>query len=81
MILRYASGLIGCHEIDLSHPVMKHPVMKKVPADPDEVTLAQRDEDGPTDDELYNRPGVEGGIAYALSGDEPGSLGENDHRL
>ncbi len=43
--------------------------MKKVPADPDEVTLAQRDPDGPADDELYNRPpGVEGGIAYALSG-------------
>lgn len=76
VIPRYASGLIGCHEIDLSHPVMQ-----KVPADPDEVTLAQRDEDGPADDELYNRPGVEGGIAYALSGDEPGSLGENDHRL
>lgn len=32
VISRYASGLIGCHEIDLSHPVMQ-----KVPADPDEA--------------------------------------------
>lgn len=35
--------------------------------------------DGPSDDEIYNRPGVEGGIVY--TDDEPGSLGENDGRL
>lgn len=35
----------------------------------------------PTDDEIYNRPGVEGGIGYPLEADEPGSLGENDWRL
>jgi hypothetical protein len=40
----------------------------------------RRDEDGPTDDEIYNRPGVEGGIAYPMD-DGPGSLGENDWRL
>lgn len=34
----------------------------------------------PTDDEIYNRPGVEGGIGYDMF-DEPGSLGENDWRL
>lgn len=33
----------------------------------------------PTDDEIYNRPGVEGGIGYTH--DAPGSLGENDWRL
>lgn len=33
----------------------------------------------PSDDEIYNRPGVEGGIPY--TNDEPGSLGENDFRL
>ena len=37
--------------------------------------------DGPTDDETYNRVGVEGGIAYDTTADEPGSLGENDWRL
>jgi hypothetical protein len=42
--------------------------------------------DEPTDDEIYNRvtgphTGVEGGIAYDTSMDEPGSLGENDWRL
>lgn len=41
----------------------------------------RRDEDGPTDDEIYNRPGVEGGIGYDIGGDEPGSLGEHDWRL
>jgi len=41
----------------------------------------QRDEDGPTDDEQMNRYGVEGGIAYDTTADEPGSLGENDWRL
>ena len=44
------------------------------------------DEDGPTDDDIYNRSfgphtGVEGGIAYDTTADEPGSLGENDWRL
>ncbi len=34
----------------------------------------------PTDDDIYNRPGVEGGIGYAPD-DQPGSLGENDFRL
>ena len=34
----------------------------------------------PTDDQWYNRPGVEGGIGYAPD-DQPGSLGENDWRL
>ena len=33
----------------------------------------------PTDDDLYNGHGMEGGIAYTT--DEPGSLGENDWRL
>jgi hypothetical protein len=42
---------------------------------------ARRHEDGPTDDEIYNRVGVEGGIAYDTTADEPGSLGENDWRL
>ena len=42
---------------------------------------AQRQEDGPTDDEIYNRVGVEGGIGYDTTADEPGSLGENDWRL
>ena len=56
--------------------------------DPDEVAAAPTvdlTEPGcdlePTDDEIYNRPGVEGGIGYPLGGDEPGSLGENDWRL
>lgn len=35
----------------------------------------------PTDDEIYNGVGVEGGIAYDTTADEPGSLGENDWRL
>lgn len=39
-----------------------------------------RSRDEPTDDEIYNRPGVEGGIGYSLD-DAPGSLGENDWRL
>jgi hypothetical protein len=34
----------------------------------------------PTDDELYNGPGREGGIAYGPD-DSPGSLGEHDWRL
>lgn len=34
----------------------------------------------PTDDEIYNGLGREGGIAYDPA-DEPGSLGENDWRL
>jgi len=34
----------------------------------------------PSDDEIYNRAGVEGGIAYPLD-DAPGSLGEHDWRL
>jgi len=42
---------------------------------------AQRQEDGPSDDEIYNRVGVEGGIAYDTTADEPGSLGENDWRI
>jgi hypothetical protein len=37
--------------------------------------------DEPTDNEIYNRPGVEGGIGYSLADDSPGSLGENDWRL
>lgn len=46
----------------------------------------QRDEDGPSDDDIYNRvtgpfTGVEGGIAYDTTADQPGSLGENDWRL
>lgn len=55
----------------------------------EEVTVSMKrdelDDDGrdrePTDDEIYNRPGVEGGIAYDLADDSPGSLGENDWRL
>lgn len=39
----------------------------------------QRDGE-PTDDEIYNGYGREGGIAYDPT-DEPGSLGENDWRL
>ena len=35
--------------------------------------------DEPTDDDIYNGHGMEGGIAYTT--DEPGSLGENDWRL
>ena len=42
---------------------------------------AQRQEDGPSDDEIYNRVGVEGGIAYDTTADEPGSLGDNDWRI
>ncbi len=34
----------------------------------------------PTDFEIYNGYGREGGIAYAPD-DQPGSLGENDWRL
>jgi hypothetical protein len=34
----------------------------------------------PTDDEIYNGPGREGGISYGPD-DSPGSLGENDYRL
>lgn len=30
---------------------------------------AMEDEREPTDDELYNRPGMEGGIGYSLAGD------------
>lgn len=33
----------------------------------------------PTDDQIYNRTGVEGGIGY--TDDALGSLGENDWRL
>lgn len=36
--------------------------------------------DGPSDDEIYNGPGREGGIAFGPD-NEPGSLGENDWRL
>jgi hypothetical protein len=36
--------------------------------------------DEPTDDDIYNGSGVEGGIAYGPD-DSPGSLGENDWRL
>lgn len=43
----------------------------------DEARQIRRSEDGPTDDELYNRPGVEGGIANAMD-DGPGSLGEHE---
>ena len=51
--------------------------------DLDHDALAEiiRQIDGPTDDEIYNRVGVEGGIAYDTTTDEPGSLGENDWRL
>ena len=35
----------------------------------------------PTDDDLYNGPGMEGGISYGMQDDSPGSLGENDWRL
>jgi hypothetical protein len=47
---------------------------------------AKRQEDGPSDDDIYNRStgpytGVEGGIAYDTTDDQPGSLGENDWRL
>jgi len=49
--------------------------------DCDVCNQKRRDEDGPTDDETYNRVGVEGGIAYDTTADEPGSLGENDWRL
>ena len=42
---------------------------------------ARRQEDGPSDDEIYNRVGVEGGIAYDTTADQPGSLGENDWQL
>lgn len=38
------------------------------------------DDREPTDDEVYNRVGVEGGIGYPLD-DGPGSLGEHDFRL
>ncbi len=38
------------------------------------------DEREPTDDDIYNGYGREGGIAYAPD-DQPGSLGENDPRL
>lgn len=34
----------------------------------------------PSDDDIYNRVGVEGGIGYGPD-DEPGSLGEHDWRL
>lgn len=34
----------------------------------------------PTDDDIYNGPGVEGGVVYDQF-DGPGSLGENDWRL
>ena len=49
--------------------------------DDDALADIQRAIDGPTDDEIYNRVGVEGGIAYDTTADEPGSLGENDWRL
>ena len=42
--------------------------------------IARDDEDGPSDDEVSNRAGVEGGIAFDTSGG-PGSLGEHDWRL
>lgn len=47
----------------------------------DKLEEAQRQEDGPSDDEIYNRVGVEGGIGYDTTADEPGSLGENDWRI
>ncbi len=48
-----------------------------VGTDADELVEDDRE---PTDDEIYNRPGVEGGIVYDQF-DEPGSLGEHDWRL
>lgn len=36
------------------------------------------DDDEPTDDQIYNRPGVEGGIGYPLG---PEAMHENDWRL
>ena len=56
-------------------------LVEKDDEDDDEAWRKRRDEDGPTDDEIYNRPGVEGGIGYDMGGDEPGSLGEHDWRL
>lgn len=38
------------------------------------------DDREPTDDEIYNGYGREGGISYDVY-DEPGSLGEHDFRL
>jgi hypothetical protein len=35
----------------------------------------------PTEDEIYNGYGREGGIGYDTTYDEPGSLGEHDYRL
>lgn len=45
-----------------------------------DLPINQDPVDEPTDEEIYNGFGVEGGIAYDPY-DEPGSLGENDWRL
>jgi hypothetical protein len=52
---------------------------------PDDDELSEDDLE-PSDDDIYNRSfsehtGVEGGIYYDTTMDEPGSLGENDWRL
>ena len=52
----------------------------------DALEAAKADAEEPTDDDIYNRStgpytGVEGGIAYDTTDDQPGSLGENDWRL
>ncbi len=51
-------------------------------AEPWEAPMMSTFEDDrePTDDDIYNGYGREGGIAYAPD-DQPGSLGENDPRL
>jgi len=43
--------------------------------------LADLEPREPTDDDLANGFGMEGGIAYDTTDNEPGSLGENDPRL
>lgn len=65
VIPRLASGLWFGDEVDGDDPL---------------IVKLQRDIDGPSDDDIYNRAGVEGGIAYDMD-DAPGSLGENDWRL
>ena len=64
-LTRFQATVLAVAEI-IAEPIMPGHSLKVVPE--------------PTDDEIYNRPGVEGGIAYATN-DAPGSLGENDWRL
>jgi hypothetical protein len=68
--------IVGADDAELDEPVPDDPEWADYP-----YAGYPPGRDGePTDDEIYNGPGREGGIVYDRD-DEPGSLGEHDWRL